>query len=155
MDEDNPNLPNLPQLYGQISRLYNSSISVFTATLFSWIAFIGLILNQTSGDNPSNKIPLLMNSGLLVFSMSSLYFFIRILRLGRFIARIENDLGLRDYINNLPKLLVCGFAPFGWLENAVGRPDDDPERWSAVEIVASIVLLSFFVVTVYVLISNV
>ena len=151
MDEETRVPPNLPHLFGSISRLYNSSISVFAAILFGWIAFIGLILNLNSGELPLNQISILMNSGLFVFFTSALYFYIRILRLGRFISRIQKDLGLRDYITNLPRLLVCGFAPFGWIENATSRPNEDPERWSAVEIIASIVLILFFIVTVYML----
>ena len=138
MTRETGKLPrDLNSFYSHISRLYNSSISVFTAILFGWVTFnifiINIINNKTSTLSRCH-LWLIFITGLIIIGGSALYFYTRILRLGRFISKIENDLGLRNYFTDLPKITIYGRTLSVQLENAINRPNRDPLRWNNIGI---------------------
>jgi len=76
--------------------------------------------------------------------------YFRILRHGKVIARIENDLRLRNYINNelLPLDRTLPKGQFLFERAKFGkRPDDNPEKMSQEEKIGCLGLFIFFVLT--------
>ena len=147
--QQNENKENLRALYSHISRMFNSSVSVLTAIIFGWVAFIGLSLNLLTNQYLTKQIPLIGKymvitsfqiivtiAALIFWAMAFFFFYFRILQYSRWIAQIENDLGLRPYCNALPMFRLVRTISIR----------QRPEEWTRGEIIAAIALAIYFIV---------
>jgi len=142
--------------YAHISRMYNSAINTLTAIIFGWIALIGVTFSISKnsgliGSNANYFFAYKIISSIVISLLAFYFLYFRILRHGKFIAKIENDLRLRKYIRKdlLPldeTLPLLGKLIGRW--NIGKRPNDDPKEMSLEEKIACFTLLAFFVITI-------
>jgi len=137
--------------YSHTSRMYNSGINTLTAIIFGWISFVGIAIN------PSIRMskPYGVFFVFVFFLMASYIYYFRILRDGKFIGKIENDLGLRNYIRTELLPLDETLPVFGKLIRAYNigeRPYDDPKKMNLGEkISCSVIIILLFVTILLVL----
>ena len=107
------NEENLRAFYSHISRLYSSSITILTAIVFGWTAYIGLALNLIYSKTIALTIvrPVVFLIGIVIMSMALYNFYFRVLHFSTLIFQLEARLNLIHYIENLRLLpLVGGFV---------------------------------------------
>jgi len=134
--------------YSHISRMYNSAINTITAIIFGWISFVGIAINPSVNMPKEYSIFLI----LVFFLMASYIYYFRILRHGKFITKIVNDLCLRDYIRKELLPLDETLPIFGKLMRRFDmgeRKGDDPKKMNLEEKISGFIIIILLFVTAY------
>jgi len=107
------NEDNIRAFYSHVSRLYSSSVSILTAIVFGWTAYIGLALNliHNRSIDLANVYPIMAFVGVVIMLMAFFNFYFRVLHFGTLIFQLETRLNLVPYIEGLRLLpLVAGLV---------------------------------------------